>query len=193
VFLVLRLTLEGLEPEEPYLPLRVVRALTRRLQAFLKTPWGRDCWVAWWLLGKYYRYAPLRDGSRRAGRLAPGYPRDKALFAFARAAELEEDNPEPHLDLALTLEKGWDGEIGGPGSDPEKALEEARKALSLDPDNQRAILLAGRLLYAVEKGEEAREIVQAFLRKHPNNKKVRAFLEVLDEELGRGGPPKKGK
>ncbi len=188
-FLLLRLTLEGREPEEPYLPNRVVRSLTRRLQAFLETPWGKRCWVAWWLLGKYYRYAPLRDRSDRAGRLAPGYPRDKAIFAFSRAVELKADNPEPHLDLALTLEKGWDGEIGGPGSDPEKALDEARKALSLDPDSPRAVLLAGRLLYAVEKGEEAREIVQAFLRKHPNNKKVRAFLDVLDKELGRGGPP----
>ncbi len=187
-FLLLRLTLEGHEPEEPYLPSRVVRALRRRLQAFLETPQGRNCWVAWWLLGKYWRYAPLRDGTGREGRLAPGYPRDKALYAFSRASELEPDNPEPHLDLALTLEKGWDGEIGGPGSDPEKALEEARKALSLDPDNPRALLPAARLLYAVEKGEEAREIVQAFLRKHPNNKKVRRFLEVLERELGRKDP-----
>ena len=191
-FLLLRLSLEGHEPEEPYLPARVVRALTRRFQAFLETPWGRKCWIPWWLLGKYFRYAPLRDRQNRAGRLAPGFPRDKALFAFSRAAELEPDNPEPHLDLARTLERGWDGEIGGPGSDPEKALLEARKALSLNPDSPNALLLSARLLYAVEKREEAREIVQAFLRKHPNNKKARRFLDLLEEQEGGGKPKKEG-
>ncbi len=192
-FLLLRLSLESHEPEEPYLPARVVRALVRRFQDFLKTPWGERCWIAWWLLGKYYRYAPLRDDRDRAGRLAPGYPRDKAIYAFSRAAELEPDHPEPHLDLARTLERGWDGRIGGPGSDPEKALEEARKALSLAPENENALLLSGRLLFAVGKGGEAEEIVQAFLRKHPNNKKARTFLEVLRESMGRNQPRKEEK
>jgi len=82
-----------------------------------------------------------------------------AIPAFQKAADLNPGSPIPHLYLGIAWYQGF---IPGAESEDntvhaQRAGEEYRRALELDPTNWNALVLLGQVSFYLEKWDEARD------------------------------------
>ncbi len=180
-YLVMRIVLGKYSPDSALLPARKAKLLTARMLALSGSVYGAGSWLVNWLAGKYLAYYVNPKARWLYLKYAPGYKRDLSIQALKKAISLSEGKrPEPLLELALLFERGTDGEIGGIGSLPGKALDLALKAVGIAPYNKTAVLLASRLLIAAGRKEEAKRLLLKFLDKFPGSKEARALLKLAN-------------
>jgi hypothetical protein len=179
-WLLLRFCLGDVETPLPArLPRERRDLVLRRLQALASTAKGGRLWLVRYLEGQYLLYGKHPAGG--TGRFAPGYDRSRAIEAFVAAHQLAPDKLEPVVNLALTLERGDDGERGGRGAAPEQALPVARKALTMASDREDLAILVARLLFTLGRAGEAAGALAEFMAAHPGAQRVQGYLERLRE------------
>ena len=82
-----------------------------------------------------------------------------AIEEFQKAADLYPLSATPHLYMGIAWYQGFisGAESEGNATHAERASEQYRRALVLDPDNWTALVLLGQLFFHLEKWDEARD------------------------------------
>jgi len=96
-----------------------------------------------------------------------------------RAIELDPGFADAHAWLAMSHHFGWAYWLGAPGRHRSLALEAARRAVSLDPENAVAHAILGDVLIYDGKSDEGTAELATALRINPNHADAWAFLGQL--------------
>jgi cytochrome c-type biogenesis protein CcmH len=138
-----------------------VAALAKRLE---QNPGDSEGWI---MLGRSYTSL---EKYREAGE------------AYAKATALKADDADLWADYAFVMAMANGKQIQGP------PLELVKKALKLDPENPKALELAGSAAFEIKDYKEAQEYWQRLLRKTPPGTELaRVLTERINEAKSLAG------
>jgi tetratricopeptide (TPR) repeat protein len=104
----------------------------------------------------------------------------QAVRFFVKNVERQPRNVDLRFRLAGVYERT--GQRG-------KALEQLEAILRIDPENRDAMMAAAGIAIADEDAEKAQQVLNDWLRKHPDDAVARQTLEDIERQIQSESPP----